>query len=341
MCVIAYVHKNRPSENMVNHMWRANSDGGGMAWIEGNEVVWAKNLDLDDMQERIATAPLPFVAHFRVASSGGVRPSLCHPFLVDRETASAALEGRTKGYVLFHNGDWGNWRAEAMLASARFAAPIPGGKWSDSRALAWLTSLYGIGAMEMIGEKTILFGPKDYHMTFGKDGWKDLNGIICSNDYFTYRGAPSYNSGRVCRYGQCTDAALPGSRYCEIHRNTEAHLTEEKKPEPVQVTGPAKAALGPGGPQTPSPFTQATRREVLSFLKGDRQVMTEGEAERLHKERVLNPQTGQPLVSKNELKRVRKFWEMAERIAKEEAAKELAQKMVVMGPKPESSPTVN
>src|SRR5262245_58722778 len=113
VCVILVVRTNRPSEQMVEKAWNWNDHGGGVAWIaeeKGKKIVrWRKNLTEGEMQDACRTLPLPYVAHFRIASQGGRNPELCHPFPVVR-TVPTALEGKTSSGVLFHNGTWSMWR---------------------------------------------------------------------------------------------------------------------------------------------------------------------------------------------------------------------------------------
>jgi len=93
-------------------------------------------IDLKEAQELIAKAPLPFVCHFRIQTVGGKKAGLCHPFPV-HDDVTLALKGETEGFVLFHNGHWGQWRSSVMEAVFKGQLKLPKGKWSDSRAMAW------------------------------------------------------------------------------------------------------------------------------------------------------------------------------------------------------------
>src|SRR3990167_4580457 len=128
-------------------MFSANDHGGGVAWREGGLVHWKKGLDEAEMQEFVAALPLPFVAHFRIASCGAKSKELCHPFPVSKD-ASLALEGTTKGYVLFHNGHWAEWKPFTKETALKMGRPLPTGQWSDTRAMAWAAHNYGLGIWE-------------------------------------------------------------------------------------------------------------------------------------------------------------------------------------------------
>lgn len=178
MCVIFFADKVRPSELMVEAAFQANSDGGGIAWREDGQVKWRKGLNLDEMLDLTQKLPIPFVAHFRIASIGGVSPQLTHPFPIEKDTSNA-LQGRTKSFVLFHNGHWGKWREDMREVSIKGAYPLPTGKWNDSRAMAWLAAHLGLGVLELIDEKVIAFGPKT-SVIFG-GVWSVVNDVLVSN----------------------------------------------------------------------------------------------------------------------------------------------------------------
>lgn len=206
---------------MVTKAYYQNDDGGGIAYREQDQdgstvVVWRKDLSLQEMIELCTKAPMPYVAHFRIASSGGILPELCHPFEIARDTPSTT-SGRTKNDVLFHNGDWGKWQ-DVMLQTAIKLGGFPGGRWSDTRALAWLGGVYGIGFYEFINEKLIVFGPTRF-ASYGY-GWKTVNGVTCSNDSFVTRSigqaSPfSQDVKRICRNATCNKDAVWGSIFCQ------------------------------------------------------------------------------------------------------------------------------
>jgi len=175
---------------MAGEMWEKNDHGGGLAWREKDKdgkvwVHWKKGLDKNEMTEMIAKLPLPFVAHFRLASTSGGdrREELCHPFEISA-SPSEALEGKTDGWVLFHNGDWKDWGVTMLSAALRYGYTLPAGKMSDTRAIAFLSSILGIYFMDFIGQKWVAFGPEDYEIGWVNDGWKNIGGILCSNDKF-------------------------------------------------------------------------------------------------------------------------------------------------------------
>lgn len=218
MCVIMIVDGERPTRTMIEKAADWNDHGMGIAYREDGEVVWRKGID--DVEEVIGlaeTLPIPYVLHFRIASSGGKRRELNHPFPVDKRT-SLALTGRTKGYVLFHNGDWKEWEPMARSAAVQSNTRIPTGKWSDTRAMAWLCSIYGLGFMEFLPtQRGVAFSPDDIEVFTG-NGWTQINGVWCSNDIFMQKGnAASTNAWTICSFDNCQRRDIDKHYRCPEH----------------------------------------------------------------------------------------------------------------------------
>lgn len=255
MCVIMVANRNRPNDEMVTRAFEHNRDGAGLAWREtiregGNpvgEVVWKKGInDVEEIKALCRNTPLPYVVHFRIASVGGVRRSLTHPFLISPD-ANLALEGRTRGTVLFHNGHWQPWAEKALEAAINANHQIPVGEWSDTRAMAWMVNIYGPGFMEFLPQqKGVIFGPQRLNVFTG-NGWDKVNDVWCSNDYFWHRkGSVTQYKGRICTIGRCTNPAATGRDWCDscekelggaTGKDDEAHPASDKKALPILLGG--------------------------------------------------------------------------------------------------------
>ncbi len=259
MCVLAIIDTVRPSFEMVEKMWKTNPDGGGVAWREDGKVHWKKGLDEEEMQEFCATLPLPFIAHFRIASVGGARPILTHPFLIS-ETTETELEGVTEGHVLFHNGHWGVWKKEMWEAAKYLSAQIPTGYWSDTRALAWMAYNYGLGSLYMIDEKVVAYGPSDMEIVAGS-GWSKVDNIWVSNTLFnkdwkdTWTGGTNYQS-TMCKEKTCTNRNLDKEGFCPIHKKVSPVIAA---PDASKSHTSQKA----GGTSAIDPFAQVLLLEKL------------------------------------------------------------------------------
>lgn len=194
MCIVMVCTTHFPTKENLLGAENFNKDGGGMAWIENGKVHYKKGLKAEEMykiyEER--NLQLPIVIHFRIASVGGVKKQLCHPFPITKN-AETNLEGITDA-VLFHNGHWHDWDDTCLQACISRGLKFPGGDWSDSRAMAWLADKCGVNFLKLIGgfNKIAVLTPKGVQM-FG-EGWKDSDNMKCSNDSYTRR---AYNVGGV------------------------------------------------------------------------------------------------------------------------------------------------
>lgn len=140
MCVIMVSPiGEKVAKEVFRRMWRANDDGFGMFFRTKEGVGLIKGLmDFQEAWEHYADLPagVPHVLHFRLATHGGVRPELTHPFVV-HENSPIYMRGVIQAPVLAHNGVWSLYSTK--LNQTRLNGPV-----SDSRILAaYIGSLYG------------------------------------------------------------------------------------------------------------------------------------------------------------------------------------------------------
>lgn len=263
MCVISIVEDKRPTEAQVLAMWNQNSHGGGVAWREGNLVHWKKGLKLEDMQDFTKNLPMPFILHFRVASIGGIKPILTHPFAVEDFDKSLELEGTTKGGVMFHNGHWNSWFDRLATSCGVLHKPIPLGVYSDSRAMAYLAKLHGQGFLDALNEKTVTLSPNRIDITVG-GGWIKIDDIWYSNDYWESKTHGSVWKP-MCLAHSCLDKEnLDSAGYCPKHKRDKVVNintgTQTGRPGPAAHNGMGSAVLPTqsqaliGGGRTVDPF---------------------------------------------------------------------------------------
>lgn len=203
MCVIFVVddEHTRPEEDHIRAAFQSNDDGAGAAWRQDGMVAWRKGLDQAQMIELNQSLPVPYVLHFRIASCGGIKSELTHPFEIGtQETAGGVLEGLTANPVLFHNGHWSDWQRELKDAVYKSRLTLPTGPWSDTRAMAWMVEKFGPGMLEFIPptNRLVYFTPAGDFPLYGDfdksgNGWSYYRGeFLCSNTHWTYKLAKSY-----------------------------------------------------------------------------------------------------------------------------------------------------
>lgn len=82
MCVIlaSANRETRPTIATLRLCADQNPHGSGIAWVQHNKVQWMKGLSVEGIDALLEIIEGPVVIHFRYATVGGKRPSLCHPF---------------------------------------------------------------------------------------------------------------------------------------------------------------------------------------------------------------------------------------------------------------------
>ena len=249
---------------MVEKAFDANKEGAGVAWREEGCVRWKKGLELDEVKQLCQTLPIPYVAHFRIASTGGKRRSLCHPFPIEHNV-SLSLEGKTNGNVLFHNGHWGKWKETVLEATLKMStAKIPTGKWSDTRAIAWMVSHYGLGILEFIDEKCCVFGVKELEVFGGpwhpyEDGniWASNKSFDTKTNYGSYYDEMWHQS--MCRDRRCVRKDLDKDGWCPEHAPKKEAKSDKVIDIPKVMSEAGAAAGSSGGDPTATPFVKLLR----------------------------------------------------------------------------------
>lgn len=178
MCIILACKSSIPTLGSLRRSEKDNPDGGGVAWIQNGQVRWRKGLTADAIASVIATIDLPFIVHFRLATIGNGN-KLTHPFPISK-SASLKLEGQARA-VLFHNGHWSDWAEYCRETLLRHKAKVPGGSWSDSRAMAWLASVYDMNFLSFLSNQRIAVLHRKKGIVLFGDGWTESNGISYSN----------------------------------------------------------------------------------------------------------------------------------------------------------------
>jgi predicted glutamine amidotransferase len=128
MCIAVLNLNKQISENDMYLMWQTNRDGAGLVWHDGTELKTFKMLvetDVDFVNFRrqykkaYAEAETGVVVHFRMATTGTVNESNCHPFIYEAHNEVNALvhNGMLRGYEYSkeNNTDTYNFIQKEML----------------------------------------------------------------------------------------------------------------------------------------------------------------------------------------------------------------------------------
>jgi hypothetical protein len=197
MCVIAVYEERYPTLEELRSMELVNRDGGGVAWREKGAVCFEKGLKAERIYEIVKDKKLPVVVHFRAATHGGVCPELCHPFPIT-EKVPLVTKGRAQR-VLFHNGVWYDWQKICLNVVVNYRKRFVSGRCSDTRALAWLVACVGESVLTLIGERVVVFTPKQ--INFYGEGWTREDGVVYSNTYWKFGGFRCTNQEHVGKWG--------------------------------------------------------------------------------------------------------------------------------------------
>ena len=114
MCIIAIKKKGAPlpNENIMKTMFENNPDGAGFCYNYKGKVIIEKGFmtyrafsdALKRVDESIDVYKTGMIFHFRIATHGGVKPALCHPFpLTDKLNQLRSIYTYTNLAVV-HNG---------------------------------------------------------------------------------------------------------------------------------------------------------------------------------------------------------------------------------------------
>lgn len=109
MCIIAAIRSggSLPSTDTLATMWASNPDGAGVMWADGGRVYGVKGLmSLQALQATLERVPAgaATVIHCRIATSGGIRPEMCHPWPVTRDPSRLLATTWDGHWGIAHNG---------------------------------------------------------------------------------------------------------------------------------------------------------------------------------------------------------------------------------------------
>ncbi|HPT61790.1 MAG TPA: hypothetical protein PLN81_09375 [Bacillota bacterium] len=201
MCVLAVAAERKLTAEEVRNCFAANGDGAGVAWSRNGKNHFRKGfMDLGSFlafYEQLEV--LPHIVHFRVATSGGVRRELTHPFIVSL-ASPLVLEWSGEEPLLAHNGVVADWQNTFLnfvpeiireLRRRKQGRALPPGPWSDTRAAAVMVALAGDAVLPLLGGKWALL---------------DSGKVQLYGDFVQERGV--YFSNMTYKYGSRRSASF-------------------------------------------------------------------------------------------------------------------------------------
>lgn len=91
MCIAILNTIDPIAEQTLINCYENNSDGNGLLWSENGQLKTFKNFDLNEFLDKYyeirKTVKTPIAIHFRIATSGQIDLTNCHPFIVNKNLA--------------------------------------------------------------------------------------------------------------------------------------------------------------------------------------------------------------------------------------------------------------
>ncbi len=195
MCVVIAIEDgNFPTKTTLEDAESLNSHGGSIAWLNHNgsksyrKGIKAKKINKIIQRELKPKGITTAIIHFRIASVGAVNKQLCHPFEMTSSVELNLRRDNIKSDLLFHNGTWDEYAEEMLIYLSKLGKPttVPQGDYSDSRVMAYLGHRLGHAKMAKLitgWNKLAILTDKGI-VKYGT-GWVKVDGVECSNDYFS------------------------------------------------------------------------------------------------------------------------------------------------------------
>lgn len=214
MCIIVACENRCLTKEEFDCCFDGNHHGVGFGWRIGSTNYYKKGfMKLDVAWEVYQTVPLPHIAHFRLASAGGVCPELTHPFVVSAESP-IAMEWQGPEKLLFHNGTITDWKT-MLFSIAAMIGHLPEGEMSDTRFVALAYHYMGQDVFRFFSSKFAIL-KEDGINTIGN--WRKIEdgltataeirrtSYVCSSgNYNSRRDAYGYYGYDMDGYGAAAD----------------------------------------------------------------------------------------------------------------------------------------
>lgn len=239
MCIICECNT-KLTKDEFHECFISNSHGAGFAWHADGMNHYIKGFMTEATAwEAYQSVPVPHVAHFRLASAGGIHPDLTHPFIVS-EDSPIQLTWDGAESLVFHNGTILDWK-EMLFAVCMRMGYMPAGEMSDTRFVAMAMSVLGGDAMRFFSSSKFAVMDEDGVITrygvwekdgsnwYSNSGYKTRSYVYTRSDWagMGYDGTEAAYYGSAGRsYWPSTDSIIPyADRDC---LNCKFYLTDLK-----------------------------------------------------------------------------------------------------------------
>jgi len=102
-----------PSDRMIHHLWRKNSDGGGFCVVRGGLVTGFKGFMTEDdfvqnLRSEVKKEDKALI-HMRITTHGGTHPGGTHPFPAEQDEAQLNARNWQSRFGIMHNGTFSGY----------------------------------------------------------------------------------------------------------------------------------------------------------------------------------------------------------------------------------------
>ena len=193
MCIIAYKPAGTafPSWDIMENCFENNPDGAGFMYADEDGVHVHKGyMSWDSFEEAIKphvknSAKYPFVLHFRITTHGGTKPEMTQPFPLSSDAKKLKKLDSHCHIGVAHNGiipmtSYARKLSDTALFIKDYLTLLINNNpkyYKDSRIADMVE--------ELISSKMCILS-NDGHAEILGSGWKEDNGIMYSNNTYSY-----------------------------------------------------------------------------------------------------------------------------------------------------------
>lgn len=195
MCVIMYKPSGAslPTKETIRAMWDSNRDGAGFMWKnpKTNEIHYRKGyFDFNTFYNDIKAhyrLNREMAIHCRIATSGGVNKSMCHPFPMVKNNLmmkSSHLDSKTYPFVM-HNGVISTTFVDNLSDTCSYIINSLVPRYKKDKLFFYNPFEETSIKNEIGASKLLIFSPLCKAKMIGD--WTEIDGCYFSNTHFAWR----------------------------------------------------------------------------------------------------------------------------------------------------------